>query len=304
MVLTAPPPVFTEESVPGLFFAQAARQPTRVALRRKRYGIWHRITWEEYAAQVRLVANALLALGAQRGERVGLIGENRPEWAYADLGIQSIGAATTGIYTTSSPEQIHYILDHAGCRVFIVEGEEQLDKALLIRGQLPLIEHIIVIDSEGLRTFQDPQVVMWDQFLAIGQDHARRSPSAVDERLAAIRPDDMAVLIYTSGTTGAPKGAMLTHRNITAATKALDAANPVFPHDEVLSYLPLSHIAERQFSVFLPLRYGYTVNFTENVDTVMENLTEVAPTLLFAVPRIWEKLYSAVALRVKENDFF
>ena len=302
MVLTAPRPVLTEDTVPGLFFTQAARRAKHVALRRKRFGIWYRITWEEYAAGVRLVANALLALGVQRGERVGLIGENRPEWAFADLGIQSIGAATTGIYTTSSPEQVHYILEHAGCRVFIVEGEEQLDRALEVRNRLPLLEHIVVIDPEGLRTFQDAQVVMWDQFLRLGEDHARRHPAAVDERMSAIRPEDMAVLIYTSGTTGPPKGAMLTHRNIIWTTGILDQANPLFAEDEVLSYLPLSHIAERQFSIFLPVRWGYTVNFIENVDTVMENLAEVAPTVLFGVPRIWEKLFSAVTLRVKEND--
>ncbi len=305
MVLTAPRPAPTQtRTIPSLFFSQAARRAGQVALRRKRFGIWHRITWQEYAAQVRLVANALLALGVQRGERVGLIGENRPEWVYADLGIQSAGAATTGIYTTSSPDQTHFILDHAGCRVFIVEGEEQLDKALEIRGRLPQLAHIVVMDPEGLRAFRDPMVLMWDQFLALGQDHARQNPNAADERMDEIGPGDMAVLIYTSGTTGPPKGAMLTHLNIVAATEMLDGANHVLPEDEVLSYLPLSHIAERQFSTFLPVRWGYTVNFTENVDTVMENLAEVAPTVLFGVPRIWEKLYSAVCLRVKENDIF
>jgi len=303
MVLTVSRPATRTDTLPGLFFAQAERRADHVALRRKRYGIWHRITWHEYAGHVRAVASGLLALGVQRGERVGLIGENRPEWAFADLGIQATGAATTGIYTTCSPEQIHYVLDHAGCRVFIIEGEEQLDKILTIRSQLPHLEHIVVMDPEGLRTFQDPMVLMWDQFLTLGQDHTRRYPDAADERLAAIQPDEMAVLIYTSGTTGPPKGAMLTHANIIAATDALADTTEFRPEDEVLSYLPLSHIAERQFSVFLPVRWGYTVNFIENVDTVMENLNEVAPTVLFGVPRIWEKLYSTVDLRVKENDF-
>jgi long-chain acyl-CoA synthetase len=301
MVLTAPP-VVRVDTVPGMFFAQAARRAGQVALRRKRYGIWHRITWEAYAAQVRQVAHALLALGVQKGDRVGLIGENRPEWLYADLGIQTVGAATTGIYTTSSPEQLHYILDHAGVRVFVVEGEEQLDKVLEIRAQLPYLEHVVVMDPEGLRTFQDPMVLMWDQFLRLGEDHARRRPMATDERLAEIRPEDMAVLIYTSGTTGPPKGAMLTHANIVASTDALADGIEFRPTDEVLSYLPLCHIAERQFSVFLPIRHGYTVNFIENTDTVMENLIEVAPTVLFGVPRIWERLYSAVTLRVQDND--
>lgn len=303
MVMTQPRPVLTS-TVPGLFFAQAAHQPARVALRRKRFGIWHRITWEEYAGQVRHVANALLSLGVQQGERVGLIGENRPEWLFADVGVQAAGGATTGIYTTSSPEQTHYILEHAGCRVFIVEGEEQLDKALEVRGRLPLLEHIVVMDPEGLRKFQDPMVMMWDQFLALGQDHARRHPSALDERMAGIGPEDMAVLIYTSGTTGPPKGAILTHQNIVWTTEVLDKANPVRSTDELLSYLPLSHIAERQFSVFLPIRWGYTVNFIENVDTVTQNFIEVTPTLVFGVPRIWEKIFSLVTLRVKDNDIF
>ncbi|MDR7481957.1 MAG: AMP-binding protein [Armatimonadota bacterium] len=302
MVLTAPRPATSLETVPGLFFAQAARRGPHVALRRKRYGLWQRTTWDDYAAQVRVVAHALLALGVQRGERVGVIGENRPEWLFADLGIQSIGAITTGIYTTSSPEQVHYILEHAGCRVFVVEGEEQLDKALEIRGRLPLLEHIVVMDPEGLRTFHDPQVTMWDQFRALGADHARRFPTAVDERLAQIAPDDVAVLMYTSGTTGPPKGVMLTHRNITWTTAAIDAANPLSEHDEVLSYLPLAHIAERHFSVFLPARWGYTVNFVEHTDTVLENLVEVAPTVFFGVPRVWEKLYSGICLRMQEND--
>ena len=302
MALTMARPITRTDTVPGLFFAQAERRADHVALRRKRYGIWHRITWRDYAANVRGVASALLALGVQRGERVGLIGENRPEWVYADLGIQSTGAATTGIYTTCSPEQIHYVLDNAGCRVFICEGEEQLDKILTIRAQLPNLEHIVIMDPEGLRTFQDPMVLMWDQFMTLGQDHARRHPDAVDERLAAIEPDEMAVLIYTSGTTGPPKGAMLSHTNIIAATGALADGIDLLAGDEVLSYLPLSHIAERQFSVFLPIRYGYTVNFLENVDTVMDNLAEVAPTVLFGVPRIWEKLYSTVELRVQDND--
>jgi long-chain acyl-CoA synthetase len=289
-------------TIPGAFFAQAARQGARVALRRKRFGIWHPVTWTEYARQVRLVAHALAALGARRGEAVGVIGENRPEWAYADLGIQALGAATTGIYTTSSPDQIHYVLDHAACRTFIVEGEEQLDKVLQIRRRLDALEHVVVMDPEGLRTFHDRGVLMWDQFLTLGEDHARRHPDAVDARLAELRPDDVAALLYTSGTTGPPKGVMLTHRNILWAADALGAALGFTAHEETLSFLPLSHIAERLLSVFMPVRYAYTVNFLENVDTLLENVIEVEPTVFLAVPRLWEKLYSTVVLRVKDND--
>ena len=300
MVLVQAPPGLGQ-SIPAVFFQRAAAHPGRVALRRKRLGLWQPITWAEYAEQVRLVAHGLLALGVQAGERIGLIGENRPEWLFADLGIQSIGAWTTGIYTTSSPEQIAYILDHAECRFFVVEGEEQLDKALEIRGRLPALERIIVMDPEGLRTFRDPQVLMWEEFLALGRAHRAAHPDAVEERQAWIQPDDVAVLIYTSGTTGPPKGVMLTHRNILWTLDALHAVIGYRADDEILSYLPLSHIAERLGSI-LPVRFGHTVNFIENVDTVLDNLREVAPTVFFAVPRIWEKIYSAVSLHMQEVD--
>lgn len=303
MVLAQAPPA-TVESVPAVFFARAARHPHRVALRRKHLGLWQPVTWGEYAEAARLVAHGLLALGVEPGERVGLVGENRPEWLFADLGIQSIGGWTTGIYTTSSPEQIDYILEHAGCRLFLLEGEEQLDKALEIRGRVPALERIIVMDPEGLRTFRDPQVLSWEEFLNLGRAHRAAHPDALEDRLARIGSDDVAVLIYTSGTTGPPKGAMLTHHNITWTADALADALGYRPEDEVLSYLPLSHIAERLTSVLVPARYGYTVNFVENVDTVLENLREVAPTILFAVPRIWEKLYSGIDLHMREVDPF
>ncbi len=302
MVLTQAPPATA--TVPGAFFTLAARHPQRIALRRKHLGLWQPVTWGAYAEAVRLVAHGLMALGLDPGERVGLVGENRPEWLFSDMGIQSAGGWATGIYTTSSPEQVAYILEHAGCRFFIVEGEEQLDKALEIRGRVPSLEQIIVMDPEGLRTFHDPQVLMWDEFLNLGRAHRAAHPGALEDRLARIAPDDVALLIYTSGTTGPPKGAMLTHRNILWTAEALAAALGYRLEDEVLSYLPLSHIAERLTSVLVPARYGYTVNFVENVDTVLENLREAAPTILFAVPRIWEKLYSAVDLHMREVDPF
>ncbi len=291
-------------SLPAAFFATAARRAGRIALRHKRFGLWQAISWTEYAAQVRLAAHALLALGVEPGERVGVVGENRPEWLLSDLGIQSTGAWTVGIYTTSSPEQVSYILGHAECRFFVVEGEEQLDKALEVRGALPGLERIIVMDPEGLRTFHDPQVMMWDEFLNLGQTHQAAHPRALEERLAGVRPNDVALLLYTSGTTGPPKGAMLTQRNLLWTAEALNAVVAYRDDDEVLSYLPLSHIAERLISVIVPARFGYTVNFIENVDTVTDNLREVAPTVMFGVPRIWEKIFSAVALHMKEVDPF
>jgi len=301
-VLQAPPR--TQHTLPHIFFQQARRLGSRVALRRKEFGIWRRITWTEYADQVRAVAYALLSLGLEKGERVAVIGENRPEWLYSDLAIQATGGTTTGIYATSSPEQVHYILEHSEARIVIVEGEEQLDKILEVRGALPRLTHIVVMDPEGLRSFHDPMVLMWEDFVRVGQRYAERYPSLLDERLASLDPEDVALFLYTSGTTGPPKGAMLTHHNLTWALETITRGHlPATDQDEVLSFLPLAHIAERSFSLTLAVYSGYVVNFAENLDTVPQNLREVRPTILFAVPRIWEKLNSGVLLTMQEADW-
>jgi long-chain acyl-CoA synthetase len=292
------------QTIPGILFQQGARLGHRVALRRKEFGIWRRISWEDYSWQVRWVGHALIALGVQPGERVGVLGDNRPEWLYADLGIQAIGAVTVGIYSTNSAEQVQYVLEHSGARIVVVDGEEQLDKILEIRGTLPWLTQVFVMDPKGLRTFADPLVMMFGEFLQRGRRHEQEHPTAVAERLAQIAPQDLALLLYTSGTTGPPKGAMLTHRNLVWAQQV--NKRYVFPGsevDEVLSYLPLAHIAERSLSVLSAIYSGYTVNFAENLESVPQNLREVRPTIFFAVPRIWEKLYSAIVLTMQEADW-
>jgi long-chain acyl-CoA synthetase len=292
------------QTLPELFFRQAARLGERVALRRKEFGIWRRISWADYARNARWIAHALMALGIGPGERVAVIGENRPEWLFSDQGILAAGGVTVGIYATSSPEQVQYVVDHSGSRVIILEGEEQLDKLLEVRGSLPRLERIVVMDPEGLRTFSDPQVMMFGELLRLGEQHERQHPGAVEDRIAAIRPDDLAVLIYTSGTTGPPKGTMLSHRNILWELHAACAhVIPAREVDELLSYLPLAHIAERSFSITIAIYAGYTVNFAENLDTVPQNLREVRPTIVFAVPRIWEKLHSGIVLGMREADW-
>ncbi len=301
-LLQAPPR--TQRTLPHLFFQQARRRGGRVALRRKEFGIWRRITWTEYAEQVRAIANALMSLGLTKGERVGVIGENRPEWLYSDLAIQAAGGTTTGIYATSSTEQVQYVLEHSEARVVIVEGEEQLDKVLEVRRALPRLAHIVVMDPEGLRTFHDPMVMMWADFVRLGQSHAERHPDLLDDRLASLEAEDVALFLYTSGTTGPPKGAMLTHGNLVWALEAnTRTLIPATDQDEVLSFLPLAHIAERSFSLTFALYSGYAVNFAENLDTVPQNLREVRPTIFFAVPRIWEKLHSGVLLTMQEADW-
>jgi long-chain acyl-CoA synthetase len=292
------------KTVPEMFLARIAKNPDRVALRYKHLGIWRDVTWAEYLEKVRHTAMGLVSLGVNPGDRVAVIGENRPEWLYADHGTMCVGAATVGIYTTSPANQCEYVVSHSGSRVFFAEDDEQLDKALMLRKNCPALEKIIVMDTKGLREFSDPMVMSFEQLLEQGRRLDEKEPNRFREYIGGISPKDLALVIYTSGTTGPPKGAMLSHTNVTWTTWSIGEALPMFPHDELLSFLPLSHIAERMFTSFLPLHFGYTVNFTESPDTVMGNFREVSPTVIFAVPRIWEKYLSGIRIRITNATWF
>lgn len=291
-------------TAPRLFFQQAERLGDRVALRHKQFGLWQPITWAQYAREVRRLANGMLALGFQPGDRVGIIGENKPEWVFSDLAVQSLGGISSGIYTTNSPEQVQYVLSHGEARFYFAENEEQLDKFLQIEEEVPHVTHAFVWDMEGLRDFRHDKVMSLEDLAALGDEYERKNPGAFDERLAAGDPEDVALLIYTSGTTGPPKGAMLTHKNVLWTADSLGKSNPIYDGEETLSFLPLSHIAQRMISLYLPMYWGFAVNFCENTDTVLQDMREISPTIVFGVPRIWEKLHSGVELQIQETDWF
>jgi long-chain acyl-CoA synthetase len=211
-----------------------------------------------------------------------------------------VGGVTNGVYTTDSARQIEYIVNDSGTRFFFAENEEQLDKILEVRTQCPQVVKIFVYDMEGLHAFSDEQVMSFDALLELGERYDREHPGAWEPMLDIAKPEDLAILVYTSGTTGPPKGAMLSHRNILFQIGYSDFLSEPREGDQQLSFLPLCHIAERTFTAFFPLRTGATVNFAESIDTVPDNVREVAPAVFFAVPRIWEKFYSGVALRMRE----
>jgi long-chain acyl-CoA synthetase len=295
----------TVQNLPQLFVQTARRRGNAVALRRKEFGLWRGVTWAQYEAQSRAVAGALMSWGLEAGQSVGLLGENRPEWVIGDLGIMMAGGVTAAIYATNAADGVQYVLEHSDSRFVIVENAEQLDKVLEVREHLPLLERVVVMDLKGLQHFNDPRVTSLEAMLSEGARwlEGAGNASSLEARMASRQGDDPALFIYTSGTTGRPKGAVLSHRNLLFTAEAFCAANRVLESDEVLSFLPLSHITERLLSVVLPARWGYTVNFVESPETVLENLREVRPTLFFAVPRVWEKLMSGVEIRVARADF-
>lgn len=253
------------------------------ALNYKRDGAWCTISWREYRERIHRAARALIALGVAAGEHVTILGFNCPEWFIADVGAIVAGAIPAGIYTTNSPEQCQYVAEHCSARVAFVENHEQLAKFLTVRASLPALRAIVLMhgttDAEG--------VLSWDEFLARGSEAGETELAA---RLAAQREDDVCTLIYTSGTTGAPKGVMLSHANLTWIMAAASSHIDVQPGDVMLSYLPLSHVAEQCFSLIGNIVFGSWVWFAESIDTVPETLRDARPHHFLAVPRVWEKM--------------
>ncbi len=291
-------------TVPTLFWRRVEQWGDRTALREKVYGIWRKITWRDYGQKSKFACLGLIQLGLEKGDRVAIISENNPEWLYSDMGTLCGGGVSVGIYPTDSPQQVEYVLNHCQAKFFIAEDEEQLDKVLEVRKQTPNLEKIIVMDMEGLRHFNDPMVMSFDDLLKSGETQDKLTPALFEQRMNEPKPDELAILIYTSGTTGPPKGAMISHQNILNTMQMQNEVNPGFHTDEVLSFLPLCHIAQRTMSVFGPLLTGVKINFVEEMDTIPQNMQEVSPTMFFAVPRIWEKFYSSLILTMKESTRF
>jgi long-chain acyl-CoA synthetase len=288
------------DTIPKLFWHQVSARDGRTAFREKDLGIWRSTSWRDYGERARAAGLGLAKLGLARGEVVSILAETVPEWLYADMGTMGAGGISNGIYPTDSPKQVEYILSDSRSRFLFVEDEEQLDKFLEVRERCPLVRKVFVFDMEGLSDFRDEQVMAFDKLLALGRQHQTDHPRLWEKLVSGSRAEDLALLVYTSGTTGPPKGAMLSHRNVIFQISNADAFIPMTMGGEQLAFLPLCHIAERTFTVFLPLRSGAIANFAESVETVPENVREVAPTSFFAVPRIWERFYSGIAIRMKE----
>lgn len=288
------------ETFPDLFFKQVEAKQDRVALRRKEHGIWKRMTWKEYGNRVQKAAAGLLALGLDPGDSVAILGENRPEWLICHLAVMSIGCVTCGVYATSAPEQVAYVVGHSESKVLFADNEEQVDKVLQILSKLNL-KRVVVWDPKGLWGFTHPDILFFDEFMEEGEKYLREHPKGVSERMGAIDPQHTAMMIYTSGTTGPPKGAMITHHNILSITDSFMSAVPFYEKDEMLSYLPLAHIYENLISLFQAVKGGGTVNFVESLDTLAQNLREVSPTVFASVPRIWEKFASVVEIRMSDS---
>lgn len=304
-----------EFDISGLTLAQLIRRraqenPDRVAMREKNFGLWEENTWADYWENAELIGHGLLALGVGVGDRIGIHSENRREWLYCDVGITAIRGATVGLYPTNPAPEVLHVLRDSGTSVLFAEDQEQVDKTLEIIDELPALQAIIYFEDRGIAgRYTDKRLLGFDEFLDRGRQHREQNPGVVDALMAQAEPSDLATLVYTSGTTGPPKGAMLSMANVQFAIETLGSGSafvdpPASSKDLIVSYLPLCHVAERVFTTWFNAAVGTQVNFAESIETVQQALREVQPTILFGVPRIWEKIAAGVHVRMSGASWF
>jgi long-chain acyl-CoA synthetase len=291
-------------TLPAVLLRNAEARGKDVALRVKRLGRWEEISWGEYQSRVERLGLGLRELGIGAGDKVAVLAENRPEWLFADLAAQGIGAITVGVYPTSAESEVAHVLADSQSKVVIVEDEEQFDKTLLVRDQLPQLERIIVIDTRGIRSLEDPATMSLEEVEVLGDQRVRSAPGEWRDAVAALPGGpEVAIVVYTSGVAGPPQGVMLSHANLAAAGTITTDFYGARPDDEALSYLPLSHVAERLVSVITAVHAGYIVNFGEGGESFTNDLREVQPTFFLGVPRVWERVMASIQFRMRNASW-
>ena len=288
------------DTFPKLVRDNAERFGSRVAIREKDYGIWQSYTWRDYFDQARLIALGLASLGFARGDKTAIIGDNRPQLYWAVMATQALGGVPVPIYQDSVEKEMQYILDHSEARFAVVEDQEQVDKLLHVKAQCPRLESIVYDDSRGMRGYSEPSLLSLTELAERGRKFEVGHPAHFDDELGRGRADDVAIICYTSGTTGVPKGAMLSHRNLSVTARNAAAFEGLQSDEEILSYLPMAWVGDHIFSYAQSIVTGFAINCPESAATVLHDLKEIGPTYFFAPPRIWETILTNVMVRVED----
>ena len=291
----------THDTFPKLLVRNAETFGDRkVAMREKEFGIWQEFSWKEYHDHVKYFSLGLVSLGLQAGDKVAIIGDNRPEWVWGEVAAQAAGAVPLGLYQDSTLKEVSYIIDHSDASFVLAEDQEQVDKILDMKEQLPKVRYIIYSDPRGMRGYKQPFLLDFKEVENFGRELEQRDPGLFAKNVAATKYEDLAFICYTSGTTGFPKGAMLSFRNFLSMAANLMEVDNKFEKDEFVSFLPLAWIGEQMMCLSSALLTGFTVNFPEKPETVQENIREIGPTIMFSPPRIWENMTSTVQVKVMD----
>jgi long-chain acyl-CoA synthetase len=291
------------DTLPKMFLQRVNVLGDKVAMRKKRFGIWQEYTWQQSLEQVRDLCLGLVSLGLQHGEKVAIIGENDPEFYWAEIAAWSAGGTTIAIFTDANLTELGYVLDNSDAVFLFAHDQEQCDKALALREKIPNIRKVIYWDEKGLWHYNEPWLMSYEQLQSLGRDYHRAHPNAFADMIQQGSPDDIALLSYTSGTTSLPKGAMIRHRNLLFGNKHVIKIAPTKPEDEYVSFSPPAWITEQSLGLTGHLVTGFTVNFPESPATVQTDIREVAPSALLFPSRVWEQLAGLMRLRIFDSTW-
>ncbi|MCX5883994.1 MAG: long-chain fatty acid--CoA ligase, partial [Deltaproteobacteria bacterium] len=291
-----------ESTINEVFQNRAVKYQDRLAVEKKRDGTWESATWNQYYERARSTGLGLYYLGIRKGDRVSLLSENRLEWLYTDMGCLGIGACLIPVYTTLTADEICYIVENSESRILVVEDSAQLEKAEFTLRRCSCLEKIVLIEN-GSGPIHHSEIIPFDNLLQAGRDIHQQNPHLFERLSLGVEPKELATIVYTSGTTGVPKGSMITHGNIMAVLRSLDAISPKFGSDSdvTVPFLPLSHVFERAAGHFYGMYVGVTASYAESVQTVLEDFKEKQPTMILAVPRVCEKVYQRVLMQVQRQ---
>jgi long-chain acyl-CoA synthetase len=292
-----------ERTLPQFLVRNARQRPQEIAIREKEKGIWQQWTWAQYLQEVRDLALGLVALGFEKGDKLAILSDNRPQVYWTMVAVQIADGVPVPLYQDAISRELEYVIDHADATMVLAEDQEQVDKVLEIKDRLPRVRRVIYDDPKGLRHYTDAALI---SFLAVqerGRQLDKVRPELFEALVAGLQPDDVALISYTSGTTGAPKGAMLSHHNLIAAVEGMQEVEPYQRSDETLAYLPPAWVGDTFWSLAASLIVGFRVNCPERPETVQENIREIAPHFLVAPPRIWENLVSQVQVKAEDATF-
>jgi long-chain acyl-CoA synthetase len=288
------------DTFPKILLDLAAHRADKVAIREKFLGIWQSHTWAQSLDNVRDLALGLAAHGFARGDKIAIIGDNRPHLYWAVAAAQALGGVPVPIYQDSIVEEMEYVLEHAGVRFVVAEDQEQVDKVLAVRDKVPGIELIVYKDPRGMRHYREPGLEWYEDIQKRGRDFHADKPDYFTDEVAKGRGADLGVMLYTSGTTGRPKGVMLSYDNVIFAAGVGIRHDRLTENEEVVAYLPMAWVGDHLFSYGEALCAGFTVNCPESGETVLQDLREIGPTYYFAPPRVWENILTTVMVRIED----
>lgn len=290
-------------TIPKVFVQAVGKYGQKVAMREKEFGIWRPITWADYHARVRALALGLVALGIERGDKVALIGDNRPEGLWAEMAALCAGGVAVWIYQEALIDEVQYIVDHSDAKLLIGEGQEEVDKALAIRDRCPKLQRVLWDDPKGMRHYDEPVLTSLSEVARMGRELDAKDPHCFDEIVKRGHGEDIALLFYTSGTTSAPKGALLTHHNMLRMGQNLMRVDPAFQDDDFVSFLPFAWIGEQMMSISCGIQAGFTLNFPEEPETALEDLREIGPQIMFSSARLYEQMVRGLQVKYADSTF-